>query len=98
MRLSGDSCLGTTVVFPGHREPWRRGHGPQIPCPPVQTGPEDCLHQCGLRMTVFDWYKSSDFKTWTITCRRPYRSSYLARLWNVDFYQKSSILSDQSVA
>jgi hypothetical protein len=36
-----------------------------------QTGPGDCLHQCGLKTTVLDWCNSSDIYTWTTTRRRP---------------------------
>src|SRR5918994_2165568 len=38
---------------------------------PLQTGPGDCLHQCGLKTTVLDWCNSSDIYTWTTTRRRP---------------------------
>jgi hypothetical protein len=33
---------------------------------PLQTGPKDHLHQCGLKTTVLDWCKSSPINTSTI--------------------------------
>jgi hypothetical protein len=37
----------------------------------VQTGPKDHLHQCGLKTTVLDWWKSSPINTSTIARRCP---------------------------
>ena len=38
---------------------------------PDQTGPEDHLHQCGLKTTVLDWCTSSPINTATIVRRCP---------------------------
>ena len=37
----------------------------------AQTGPEDHLHQCGLKTTVLDWCTSSPINTSTIVRRCP---------------------------
>ena len=68
-----------------HPNPWRRFA--DIPVPHMcllagwqcwggssrrQTGPEDHLHQCGLKPTVLDWCKSSPINTSTIARRCPH--------------------------
>jgi hypothetical protein len=37
-----------------------------------QTGPEDHLHQCGLKPTVLEWCKSPPINTSTIVPRCPH--------------------------
>jgi hypothetical protein len=39
------------------------GPGPSYYPPPAQTGPTDCLHQCGIKPTVFDSRKCLNINT-----------------------------------
>ena len=62
-------------IYRACRRPYARIPWDSVPSRPArlasQTGPGDCLHQCGLKTTVLDWCNSSDIYTWTTTRRRP---------------------------